>query len=296
MYIFCTQTITKLSLAGKPVAEKYASSLRSFMRFHGEEDLPFFRLDEALMMSYEKWLLEKGLCRNTTSYYMRNLHAIYNRAVALNLAPYGSNPFRNVYTGIDKTVHRAISIDNIRRLYKADLSDSPEDSFARDMFMFSFCTRGMSFVDIAFLKQTNMKDDILCYDRRKTHQLMQIKSNTMMRKIIKRYSDKKSLLLFPIITGMSQDVHRQYITANQRINRHLINLGRRLGIPVKLTMYVARHSWATAARKSNIPSSIISRGMGHDSEKTTNIYLDSVDMSDVDKANEIVLKALKIKV
>ena len=292
---FARKTIAQLSLAGKPVAEKYASSLRSFIRFHGDDEVPFSCFNESLMMSYEKWMLEKGLCRNTTSYYMRNLHAIYNRAVAQHIIPYGTNPFRNVYTGVDKTVHRAIPIDKIRKLCTADLSDSPEDSFARDMFIFSFSTRGMSFVDMAYLRPSDMRHDTLCYNRHKTHQLMQIKNNVMISEIIKRHSQNSSSHLLPIITSDESSLaRRQYISTSQRVNRHLKKLGVRLGIPVKLTMYVARHSWAMAARKNNISSSIISRGMGHDSERTTNIYLDSVDMSDVDKANDIILKALKV--
>ena len=148
---------------------------------------------------------------------------------------------------------------------------------------------------MAYLRPSDMRNDTLCYNRHKTHQLMQIKNNAMIREIIKRHSQNSSSHLLPIITSDESSLaRRQYISTSQRVNRHLKKLGIRLGIPVKLTMYVARHSWAMAARKNNISSSIISRGMGHDSERTTNIYLDSVDMSDVDKANDIVLKALKV--
>ena len=57
-------------------------------------------------------------------------------------------------------------------------------------------------------------------------------------------------------------------------------------------LYKARHSWASAAKGKNIPISVISEGMGHDSEATTQIYLASLDNSVVDKANAQILKGL----
>lgn len=62
-------------------------------------------------------------------------------------------------------------------------------------------------------------------------------------------------------------------------------------IPV---LYIARHSWASAARSKNIPISVISEGMGHDSETTTRIYLASLDTATIDRANKLILKSLQI--
>lgn len=69
-------------------------------------------------------------------------------------------------------------------------------------------------------------------------------------------------------------------------------LGKLTGENLHLSSYTARHSWATVARKHNVPLSVISAGMGHTSEKTTLIYLDSVENSLIDKANEEILEAL----
>ncbi len=64
----------------------------------------------------------------------------------------------------------------------------------------------------------------------------------------------------------------------------------KLGLVHPLTMYVARHSWASVARGKHIPLSVISEGMGHDSEKTTLIYLAALDTTVIDKANMVVLR------
>ena len=65
-----------------------------------------------------------------------------------------------------------------------------------------------------------------------------------------------------------------------------------MNIDFKLTMYVARHSWASAARANGIPLSVISEGMGHDSEATTQIYLACLDTAVVDRANNLIISSL----
>ena len=77
-----------------------------------------------------------------------------------------------------------------------------------------------------------------------------------------------------------------------RVNYCLKKIATLAAIPVQLTMYVARHSWASAAKSKNIPISVISEGMGHDSEMTTQIYLASLDTAVVDRANAQILKDL----
>ena len=91
---------------------------------------------------------------------------------------------------------------------------------------------------------------------------------------------------------MNADIRRQYKNAAHLVNDKLKKLGEKLGLTVPLTSYVARHGWASIARSRNIPLAIISEAMGHDSEKTTRIYLASLDTTSVAKANSRILKAL----
>lgn len=60
----------------------------------------------------------------------------------------------------------------------------------------------------------------------------------------------------------------------------------------KSTYYKARHSWATIARGKDIPLAVISEGLGHESEATTQIYLDSIKSYEVDEANRKILNGL----
>ena len=143
-------------------AETYTAALSSFMKFRDGQDILLCEIDGDTMMLYEAWLKAKGICPNTVSFYMRILRAVYNRAVEKELIEQ-KHPFKHVYTGIDKTVKRAVPLKAIKRIKELDLTLKPHLDYARDMFLFSFYTRGMSFIDMAYLKKSDLKNGIITY-------------------------------------------------------------------------------------------------------------------------------------
>lgn len=289
---FARQTIEELKRIGKErTSETYAAALHSFLRFRKDHDLLFDEMDSSLMVEYESDLKKMGVCPNSTSFYMRNLRAIYNRAVEKKLTPQ-NYPFRHVYTGIDKTVKRAVPLKVIRQLRDLELEANSVEDLARDLFLFSFYTRGMSFVDMAYLKKSNLRNGILSYRRQKTGQQLFIRWEKPMQDIVAKYDTSATPYLLPIIRDVKTDGRRQYLNAAHFINSRLKKLGELLRLSIPLTSYVARHAWASIAKSKNIPVAIISEAMGHDSENTTRIYLASLDTSVVDKANLAILKSL----
>jgi integrase len=291
LFSFMHDVIAQLKQLGKiRTSETYTATLKSFMVFRKEQDIPLDGITSDLMLLYEAHLKARGVRMNTISFYMRILRAVYNRAIEKELTPQ-NNPFRHVYTGIEKTVKRAIPIKEIRVLKKLDLSLKPSLDFARDMFLFSFCTRGMSFIDMAYLKKSNLKNGILTYRRRKTGQELTIRWEKCMTEIIAKYPKNETDYLLPIIRRQGNE-RKQYDNALHLVNYHLKDLSDILKLQRPLTMYVARHSWASAAKAKNIPLSVISEGMGHDCEATTQIYLASLETSVVDKANKMILELL----
>ena len=290
-FSFMHGVIAQLKQLGKVrTSETYAATLRSFTAFREDVDVPIDGISSDMMLLYEAWLKAKGIRMNTTSFYMRILRAVYNRAVEKGLtAQY--YPFRHVYTGVDKTVKRAIPVKIIKALKELDLSLKPSLDFARDMFMFSFYTRGMSFVDMAYLKKADLQDGILTYRRRKTGQQLTIRWERCMEDIVNKYTENETEYLLPIIKERGNE-RRQYDNALHLVNSRLKDLSNLLELKQPLTMYVARHSWASAAKASNVPLSVISEGMGHDSEATTQIYLASLEASVVDKANRKIIGLL----
>ena len=289
---FAQNLIGQLRQIGKRcTADTYTTAINSFARFRRENDILLDEMDSDLVTAYESYLKSIGICPNSISFYMRNLRAIYNRAVDKELTVQ-RYPFKHVYTGIDKTVKRAVPLNVIRQIRELDLSLRPVMDYARDVFMFSFYTRGMSFVDMAFLKKKDLQNGILSYRRRKTNQQLFIKWEKPMQELIDKYDTTGSPYLLPIIKSSSKDERRQYKSEAHRINRNLKKIGEQLGLVIPLTTYVARHGWASIAKSKNIPIATISEAMGHDSETTTRIYLASLDTSVVDKANSLILKSL----
>lgn len=291
LFSFMQGIIGQLKQLGKVrTSETYTAALASFMKFREGQDILLCEIDSNTMMLYEAWLKSKGICPNTTSFYMRILRAVYNRAVEKELTEQ-KHPFKHVYTGIGKTVKRAIPLKTIKRIKELDLTLKPHLEYARDMFLFSFYTRGMSFIDMAYLKKSDLKNGTITYRRRKTGQQLSIKWEKCMEDIIAKYGTNTAThYLLPIITNPCSDERTQYRNAICRINVALKEVAKLAGLHIPLTMHVARHCWASVAKSKNIPLSVISEGMGHDSEETTRIYLASLDTSVVDKANSLILK------
>ncbi len=293
LFNFMENVITQLKQIGKQrTAETYTATLRSFMRFRNDTDVLLDDITPELIEMYEAYLQNNGVVRNTSSFYMRILRAVYNRAVEKEFVKQ-RNPFKNVYTGVDKTAKRALPLSTIRRIKNLDLTRLPKLEFARDMFLFSFYTRGMSFIDMAFLKKTDLQNGYLKYRRRKTKQQLFIRWEKCMQEILDKHNAPESPYLLPIIKVAEQNERKQYGNALREVNNKLKEIAKTICLPIPLSTYVARHSWASIARSKNIPISVISEGMGHDSEMTTQIYLSSLDSSAIDHANSLILKDLK---
>lgn len=272
-------------------AKNYSAALGSFRNFRCNEDIPIDAIDYAVMEDYQSYLRMKGLALNSISFYMRILRAVYNHSVESGIIS-DRKPFRHVFTGMEKTFKRAISIKNIRFIKDLDLSFKPNLEFARDMFMFLFYCRGMSFIDAAFLKKSDVVDNVLFYRRHKTGQQLRIRMVPVIKDILDRYSDSQSPYLLPIITVSGKDGRIQYEAALRRINNGLRTIAKMLGMDTPLTTYVTRHAWASIAKAKNIPITVISDALGHDSIATTQIYLASIDATMIDKANEMIINDL----
>ena len=273
-------------------SETYAATLASFMKFRDGQDILLCEIDSDTIMFYEAWLKANGNCPNTTSFYMRILRAVYNRAVEKELTEQ-KYPFKHVYTGIDKTVKRAVPLKTIKRIKELDLTLKPHLDYARDIFLFSFYTRGMSFIDMAYLNKSDLKNGILTYRRRKTGQQLTIKWEKCMEGIVAKYEGRSATqYLLPIITSPFANERVQYMNALSRVNVALKEVARLVDLQIPLTMYCARHGWASIAKSQHIPLSVISEGMGHDSAATKRIYLASLATRVVDRANSLILKDL----
>ncbi len=272
-------------------AETYRAALNCFRKFRNDEDIMLDAITSDLIELYETSMQARGNTPNTTSFYMRIIRAVYNRAVDDGIIE-DRNPFKHVYTGVEKTVKRALPLSVMRKIKALELSLLPQVDYARDMFLLSFFLRGMSFIDMAFLRKTDLAGGYIIYRRRKTGQMLKIEWTKEMQLILDKYPRNTTNYLLPIITRNCANERQSYRNTAYKINHHLKKVAEMVKVAIPLTMYCARHSWASAAKAKGIPLSVISEGMGHDSETTTQIYLASLDTSVIDKANSKILSSL----
>lgn len=288
LFNFIRSMITKKTAAKRDgTAKTYSDSLASFSSFRNGKDITFNDLNEDIINQYEAWMKDRGLKRNSSSCYLRTLKTLYLKAVELELTE-DRDIFRHVFTGFATTTKRAISIDAIKAIRKLNLENNPALAFARDMFMLSLYLQGMAFVDIAYLKKSDIRNGQLQYSRKKSGQTLTISWEKPMQEIVDAYSHltKDTPYLLPIITKQDGTERKQYERMEHNVNRNLKKIGEMAGLHIPLTTYVARHSWASIMRDMGNDITVVSKGLGHDDIKTTQIYLSTIDNSTVMKANK----------
>jgi site-specific recombinase XerD len=291
-----TQIAKKSQMKRVGTTKTYTDALCRFREFREGEDLDFESMTTDLMERYEAWLIDRGLKRNSIAYYLRTLRTLYNRAVEAGLTD-DHDIFRHVHTSYGKTTKRAVSISDIRAIERIDLREGSPLAFARDLFMFSFYMRGMPFVDIAFLRKSDLKRGLITYCRKKTNQSLTIAWEKPMQDIVDRYAGqtRNTPFMLPILKQDNDTAYRRYRQVEQTVNRNLKKIGDRIGLRIPLTTYVARHSWASIARNMDVSIAVISEGMGHNSYRTTQIYLNSIDTSQINLANRKIIRNVRRK-
>lgn len=272
---FRQQIVKKEQMQCIGTKSNYVSAANRFMEFRGNEDLTFSQMTSEMMEMYQAWLWNRGVGQNTVAFYLRTLRTLYNKAVEAG---------------------QAITVKEVRKIEKLDLPRGLSLDKARDLFLISFYLRGMAFVDMAFLKKTDLKCSMVNYNRRKTHQNLNIEWMKPMQTIIDKYAEqtKDSPYLLPILTGKETSPYTAYRKVEHNTNYNLKKIGEMVGLKIPLTTYVARHTWASIALHMNIPIATISEGMGHNSFKTTQIYLQSLDMATINEANARIIRKIRL--
>lgn len=264
-----------------PASQSYSTLHRSLREFAQPGSLEFADITPAIIKKYERWLFDRGCCRNTVSLYLRLMRSVCRQAAAAGMMEYTDALFARVFMGYDPSDKRAVSADIFSRLIVLDLTNDRGLAFARDMFLLSFYLRGIPYIDLAHLRRGDVRNGVLHYRRSKTGQPLAVTLEPWAVEIIERYATEipDSPLLLPIIKRPQEDdEQKQYDSALRLYNKRLRKLASLLGVKEKLTSYVARHSWATIAYHDGIPVSEISAGLSHTSEHVTYAYLESFSM------------------
>ena len=282
-------------------AKNYRTAIRSLYRFFQRQqlvtrsttqELMATDITPGLMADYAQWLRQQGISMNTVSCYLRSLRAIYNKVVR-RYDLEDLDPFKDLFTGHAKTVKRSASDEDIKRLQAMILPRHSVLQLSRDIFFFSLYAQGMPFVDVAFLRNEQIRDGLIVYERHKTGQQIVVKIEGCIQEIINRYSRTESDFVFPIITThYPAQAYKQYQSKLRTYNRHLHQLEKIAGLKGSLTSYVVRHTWASLAYDTDIDLAVIASALGHTNTNTTRIYIRDINNRRLAEANQKVLNRI----
>ncbi|WP_102408545.1 tyrosine-type recombinase/integrase [Parabacteroides bouchesdurhonensis] len=277
--------------AGKEgTARLYEATRNRFALFCQNRSVSLKGINAQVVNSFEMYLQSNHLSVNSVTNYMSVFRSMYNCAVTESLVHPATNPFQQLKLRPVSTHKRAVTMDVIMDIVRLDLKSSKPLSFARDLFLFSFMACGMTFVDMSHLTKGNIVNNTIIYRRVKTKTEIRVSITTGMRRLIDKYKDMDDTYLFPILK--KDCTYTQYKVALRTYNRRLERIASMLPYEIKLTSYVARHSWAMRAKENNLSVTMIGEALGHTSEKTTRFYLSSLDQSILDKANKKIVSVL----
>ena len=298
---FMRATICKFEQSNSyGTAHIYKNSLSNLIAFYRTDRIPFKKITPELLKGFEFYLRQKQLSWNTVSTYLRTFRAVYNRAVDLRKASYVPHLFRSVYTGTRADHKRALGDEDMKKVF-AKLSRTSGVPLAvyqaQELFILMFSLRGMPFVDLAYLRKSDLRDNVITYRRRKTGRPLSVTLTAEAMILVKKYMnrDPSSPYLFPLLKSRegTKEAYREYQLALRSFNQQLMLLGELLGLSDKLSSYTARHTWATTAYYCEIHPGIISEAMGHSSITVTETYLKPFRSKKIDEANKQVLDFVK---
>lgn len=292
---FYMELIDELEQANKIGNSRvYKDSIRSLEMFTGSKlDIPFSHVDVDFLRGYEKWLRLRNTKETSMNLYFRTLRSAYNKAIEAKSAKKSNYPFDEfkVSKFSVKTEKRAISKDKIKLIMGLDLcKESLYVQFARDLFVFSYLCSGINFTDMANLKPCNIIEGRLIYTRQKTNKRINIPLSDGAIRIIEQYieSDKSNEYIFPILHQNTHRTEEQKYNRRKKVilkvNKALKEVASLAGVSANLTTYVSRHSYATVLKNSGVNIALIGETLGHSNIKTTQVYLDSFESSQVNEA------------
>ena len=270
-------------------AQNYLSTARSFSQYILLRGSAHAQFNAGTVQDYSRYLVtDRKVLRNTQSFYLRFLRAAFTAMGG------SAQLFSNTFTKVEPTRKRALPANVIRKLDSMQLNG--RYAMWRDMFLFSFAARGMAFIDMAYLRNSDISGGYISYRRHKTGRSLMVRLEPCMQQIISRWSQKSTDYVFPIIRSTGAKGFAEYQNALSAYNKALRTIAVRVGLTksglTTMSSYTARHTWATQAYQAGVPVSVISEGMGHSTEQVTRIYLAQLSPTLIDRYNRTLLHSI----
>ncbi|WP_299111185.1 site-specific integrase [uncultured Winogradskyella sp.] len=279
--------------SNKPAtANWYKNAITAFEKFNNNSPVKFHQITVTFLTDFEIEHLSKGNSKNCISSYARAIRAIYNSAIKEDVFIPFKHPFSSYkIPSTTRTKKKALSKEKIIAIRNLKYEENSSLWHTRNYFLAMFNCRGMNLIDLAKLKLGDIKGNRIFYGRSKTNDPLSIRITTEFSEILKKYTQDKDPndFIFPIGYDGSVETFKKYRSDRRLVNKLLKKIAKDANIEEKITSYYIRHSWATIAKNMGISTELISEGLGHQSIRTTEVYLKSFENIVLDEANDLIV-------
>jgi integrase/recombinase XerD len=290
----------KVEAGALNTAANYRCSKNILLKFNPE--LKIDEITPQFLQEFESWFVKNhgGVLTATLAIYLRPLRAVLNELKDNGKLPEGYlYPFGR-YRYVIPEVRRAkttLKRDEIVKILELNDFTSKDEEFARDVWAFQFYCNGINLKDLIKLKWSDRVGESFVIRREKTKnttrgnpQVVRIPITAKMMKFLNSISKEDSpyVLGFLRENSIESTVLNKKVKVGKLINKHLIELGERLGLSVKLTTKVTRDAYATTLKKGNVSIEKIAEMLGHSSTQVTKNYLDSFDQDQIHEINQVL--------
>lgn len=273
-------------------------ALKSFKKYRAK--ICFEDINESWLKGYRNWMEKEGNSATTTQIYLRNLRTIFNKAIKEGYISEKHYPFRSYTIGTSGKSKSVLYAPQLKALWEYQPKSAVEQR-SKDYFFMCYLCNGCNFKDLAYLKFKHLKQDTLSFVREKTKHTNRVADKQItvylhddIKRIIEKWGNRSRNPedhIFPIINGQKTAAEREKRRESiQRVtNKKLNAIGKKLGFSERLTLNLARHSFATHLKVSGTPTAFITDALGHSSAKTTEHYLKSIPTEKYKEISESLL-------
>lgn len=276
-----------------------APRIKRFREFVGDRDITFSEVTLTLINQFGVYLIEKyQLKERTIINYQIVIRTILNQAIEAKLYDGQNYPFGKkggISIVFPDSLKIGLSAKEVRTLETLDLSDSPKEDHARNVWLLSFYFAGIRAGDVLLLKRTDFQDDRLYYAMNKNDKPGSLKVPEKALTIIQKYVDKnyRHGLLFPELEKVDDltdqyEVQRITSYADKNLNKYLKRVAERAKITKSLTMHISRHTFGNISG-DKISLQLLQKLYRHSDIKTTIGYQQNFMHKDTDTALDAVV-------
>jgi integrase len=262
------------------------STVQKLIDFNGSDKLPISKLNIQYINKYEDYLItEKKNSFNTVASNFKLLKTILNLAFKEGLIEYQANPFIHRKNKTTKTTRTFLNEEEIKRMELLQLDSNKLEYHTRNLYIFAFYCAGIRVSDLLKLKWKDFDEKRINFTSLKTshqHSILLPKKAVAILEIYRKIAVKNKRYnpenyIFPLLILSENGTPNQILlnaisSATARLNKTLKKIAKKLNISKPLSFHTSRHSFGTVSLRKNIPIQNVSKLLGHQNIRETQIY------------------------